>query len=79
VGKKGITAFIVPTDTPGYEVIRVDEKLGLHSSATCQIAFTGMRIPAELRLGAEGEGYRIALATPAGGRIGIAAPAVGMA
>ncbi|MBC2807446.1 acyl-CoA dehydrogenase (plasmid) [Rhizobium leguminosarum bv. trifolii] len=79
LGKKGITAFIVPTDTPGYEVIRVEEKLGLHSSDTCQIAFNGMRIPAELRLGAEGEGYRIALANLEGGRIGIAAQAVGMA
>ena len=78
-GKKGITAFIVPTDTPGYEVIRVEEKLGLHSTDTCQIAFNGMRIPAELRLGAEGEGYRIALANLEGGRIGIGAQAVGMA
>ncbi|MDF0695909.1 acyl-CoA dehydrogenase family protein [Rhizobium sp. MC63] len=78
-GKKGITAFIVPTETPGYEVIRVEEKLGLHSTDTCQIAFTAMRIPAELRLGAEGEGYRIALANLEGGRIGIAAQAVGMA
>ncbi|MBY5718212.1 acyl-CoA dehydrogenase [Rhizobium leguminosarum] len=78
-GKKGITAFIVPTNTPGYEVIRVEEKLGLHASDTCQIAFNSMRIPAELRLGAEGEGYRIALANLEGGRIGIAAQAVGMA
>ncbi|NNH30035.1 acyl-CoA dehydrogenase [Rhizobium sp. SEMIA 4085] len=78
-GKKGITAFIVPTDTPGYEVIRVEEKLGLHSTDTCQIAFNGMLIPAELRLGAAGEGYRIALANLEGGRIGIAAQAVGMA
>ncbi|MBB2671571.1 UNVERIFIED_ORG: hypothetical protein GGE44_001122 [Rhizobium esperanzae] len=78
-GKKGITAFIVPTETPGYEVIRVEEKLGLHSTDTCQIAFNAMRIPVELRLGAEGEGYRIALANLEGGRIGIAAQAVGMA
>ncbi len=78
-GKKGITAFIVPTDTPGYEVIRVEEKLGLHASDTCQIALNGMRIPAELRLGEEGEGYRIALANLEGGRIGIAAQSVGMA
>ncbi|RUM08913.1 acyl-CoA dehydrogenase family protein [Rhizobium chutanense] len=78
-GKKGITAFIVPTETPGYEVIRVEEKLGLHSTDTCQIAFNAMRIPADLRLGAEGEGYRIALANLEGGRIGIAAQAVGMA
>ena len=78
-GKKGITAFIVPTDTPGYQVVRVEEKLGLHSSDTCQIAFTDMRIPAEFRLGEEGGGYRIALANLEGGRIGIAAQAVGMA
>jgi len=78
-GKKGITAFIVPTDTTGYEVVRVEEKLGLHSSDTCQIAFTDMRIPSALRLGDEGEGYRIALANLEGGRIGIAAQAVGMA
>ncbi len=78
-GKKGISAFIVPTDTPGYEVIRVEEKLGLHSSDTCQIAFKGMAIPADLRLGEEGQGYRIALANLEGGRIGIAAQAVGMA
>lgn len=78
-GKKGITAFIVPTDTPGYEVVRVEEKLGLHASDTCQIAFNEMRIPMELRLGEEGEGYRIALANLEGGRIGIAAQAVGMA
>lgn len=78
-GKKGISAFIVPTDTPGYEVVRVEEKLGLHSSDTCALAFTEMRIPAENRLGAEGEGYRIALSNLEGGRIGIAAQAVGMA
>jgi len=78
-GKKGITAFIVPTDTPGYEVVRVEDKLGLHASDTCQIAFNGMRIPAALRLGEEGDGYRIALANLEGGRIGIAAQAVGMA
>lgn len=78
-GKKGITAFIVPTDTPGYEVVRVEHKLGLHASDTCQIAFTDMRVPADLRLGAEGEGYRIALANLEGGRIGIASQSVGMA
>lgn len=78
-GKNGITAFIVPTDTPGYEVLRVEEKLGLNASDTCQIAFNGMGIPAENRLGEEGEGYRIALANLEGGRIGIAAQSVGMA
>ncbi|UYO51178.1 acyl-CoA dehydrogenase family protein [Rhodopseudomonas palustris] len=78
-GKKGITAFIVPTDTPGYEVVRVEDKLGQHSSDTCQLAFNDMRIPADLRLGAEGEGLKIALSNLEGGRIGIASQAVGMA
>ncbi len=78
-GKKGISAFIVPTDTPGYQVLSVEEKLGIRSSDTCALAFEGMRVPAENRLGAEGEGYRIALANLEGGRIGIAAQAVGMA
>lgn len=78
-GKKGISAFIVPTDTPGYNVVSVEHKLGLHGSDTCALAFDGMRIPVENRLGAEGEGYRIALANLEGGRIGIAAQAVGMA
>jgi len=78
-GKNGITAFIVPTDTPGYEVVRVEEKLGLNASDTCQIAFNGMKIPFENRLGEEGEGYRIALSNLEGGRIGIAAQSVGMA
>lgn len=78
-GKKGISAFIVPTDTPGYEVVRVEEKLGQHSSDTCQLAFNDMRLPAELRLGAEGEGLKIALSNLEGGRIGIASQCVGMA
>ncbi|AVT76348.1 acyl-CoA dehydrogenase [Rhodopseudomonas palustris] len=78
-GKKGITAFIVPTDTPGYEVVRVEDKLGQHSSDTCQLAFNDMRIPTDLRLGAEGEGLKIALSNLEGGRIGIASQAVGMA
>ncbi|WP_346297365.1 acyl-CoA dehydrogenase family protein [Rhodopseudomonas sp. P1] len=78
-GKKGITAFIVPTDTPGYEVVRVEDKLGQHSSDTCLLAFNDMRIPADLRLGAEGEGLKIALSNLEGGRIGIASQAVGMA
>lgn len=78
-GKKGISAFIVPTDTPGYEVVRVEEKLGQHSSDTCQLAFNDMRLPADLRLGAEGEGLKIALSNLEGGRIGIASQCVGMA
>ncbi len=78
-GKKGISAFIVPTDTPGYEVVSVEKKLGQHASDTCALAFTNMRVPAENLLGAEGAGYRIALANLEGGRIGIAAQAIGMA
>lgn len=78
-GKKGISAFIVPTDTPGYQVVRVEEKLGQHASDTCQIQLDGVRVPTAYRLGEEGEGYRIALANLEGGRIGIAAQAVGMA
>ncbi len=78
-GKKGISAFIVPTDTPGYEVVSVEHKLGQHASDTCALAFTNMRVPAENRLGDEGQGYKIALANLEGGRIGIAAQAVGMA
>ncbi|EPF70069.1 acyl-CoA dehydrogenase family protein [Acinetobacter rudis] len=78
-GKKGISAFLVPRHTPGYEVIRVEEKLGLHASDTCQIALTDMRIHESLRLGAEGDGLKIALANLEGGRIGIAAQSVGLA
>ncbi|SOE87587.1 Acyl-CoA dehydrogenase [Burkholderia sp. YR290] len=79
VGKKGISAFIVPTDTPGYEVLSLEHKLGQNSSDTCALAFTAMRLPVENRLGAEGEGYKIALSNLEGGRIGIASQAVGMA
>lgn len=78
-GKRGISAFIVPTDTPGYQVARVEDKLGQHASDTCQIVFADLRLAAANRLGEEGEGYRIALANLEGGRIGIAAQSVGMA
>ena len=78
-GKKGISAFVVPTKTPGYKVARVEEKLGLHASETCQIVLDDLRLTPEHMLGQEGEGYRIALANLEGGRIGIAAQAVGMA
>jgi len=78
-GKRGISAFIVPTDTPGYTVARVEEKLGQHASDTCHLMFEDMRVPAANRLGEEGEGYRIALANLEGGRVGIAAQSVGMA
>lgn len=78
-GKKGMSAFLVPTDTPGYVVARLEDKVGQHSSDTAQINFDQCRIPAENRIGEEGEGYRIALSALEGGRIGIAAQSVGMA
>ena len=78
-GKRGISAFVVPADTPGYVVARVEHKLGQRASDTAQIAFENCRVPADSLLGAEGEGYRIALSNLEGGRIGIAAQAVGMA
>ncbi|MDQ6917264.1 MAG: acyl-CoA dehydrogenase family protein [Pseudomonadota bacterium] len=78
-GKKGISAFIVDTDTPGYNADRVEEKLGQRASDTAQIVFTDCRVPAANLLGREGEGYRIALANLEAGRIGIAAQSIGMA
>ncbi len=78
-GKKGMSAFVVPTDAPGYRVARIEEKLGQHSSDTALINFDACRIPHENLIGAEGEGYRIALGGLEGGRIGIAAQSVGMA
>jgi hypothetical protein len=78
-GKKGISAFIVDTDTPGFIVSRVEDKTGQRASDTAQITLDNCRVPAENRLGAEGAGYRIALANLEAGRIGIAAQAVGMA
>ncbi|MBI2746427.1 MAG: acyl-CoA dehydrogenase family protein [Burkholderiales bacterium] len=78
-GKKGMSAFLVPTDAPGYVVARLEEKLGQHSSDTAQINFENCRIPAENLIGAEGEGYKIALGGLEGGRIGIASQSIGMA
>lgn len=78
-GKRGISAFIVPTDTPGYEVASVERKLGQKASDTCQLRFEDMALTPDLMLGEEGEGYRIALSNLEGGRIGIAMQAIGMA
>jgi len=78
-GKRGMSAFIVPTRTPGYQVTRLEDKLGQHSSDTAQINLDQCRVPVAQRIGAEGEGYRIALSALEGGRIGIAAQSVGMA
>ena len=78
-GKKGMSAFIVPTSASGYVVARLEDKMGQHSSDTAQINFDNCRIPIENLIGAEGEGYKIALGGLEGGRIGIAAQSVGMA
>jgi alkylation response protein AidB-like acyl-CoA dehydrogenase len=78
-GKKGISAFVVPTDTPGYRVARLEDKMGQHSSDTAQVVFEGCRVPVENRLADEGAGLKIALSGLEGGRIGIAAQSVGMA
>jgi len=78
-GKKGISAFVVPTDTPGYQVARLEEKMGQHSSDTAQIRFENCRVPLACRLGEEGQGLKIALSGLEGGRIGIAAQSLGMA
>ena len=78
-GKRGISAFIVPTKTPGYTVARIEDKLGQHSSDTAQILFENCRVPASLMIGESGAGYKIALAGLEGGRIGIASQSVGMA
>lgn len=78
-GKRGMSAFIVPTKTPGYRVAAIEKKLGQKLSDTAQIVFEDMEIPAENMLGDEGQGYRIALANLEGGRIGIGSQSVGMA
>jgi butyryl-CoA dehydrogenase len=78
-GKKGITAFVVPTKSEGYKVASVEKKLGQRASDTCQIVFEEVRLTPDLMLGEEGQGYGIALANLEGGRVGIAAQATGMA
>lgn len=78
-GKRGISAFWVPVDTPGYIVAGVEQKMGQHSSDTAQIVFENCRIPLANLIGDEGQGYKIALSGLEGGRIGIAAQSVGMA
>jgi alkylation response protein AidB-like acyl-CoA dehydrogenase len=78
-GSKGITAFLVPTEAAGYHVARVEKKLGQRASDTVQIVFESLALDGDQRLGAEGEGYRIALSNLEGGRIGIGAQSVGMA
>jgi alkylation response protein AidB-like acyl-CoA dehydrogenase len=79
LGHRGITAFIVETDQPGFQRGRTEDKLGIRASATCEIHFEDYRCPVENRLGAEGEGFKIAMAVLDAGRIGIAAQALGIA
>jgi butyryl-CoA dehydrogenase len=78
-GKKGLSAFVVAKDAPGYVIARTEEKLGQKASETCALLFEDMEVAEDQRIGAEGEGYKIALSTLEAGRIGIAAQAVGMA
>ncbi len=78
-GKKGISAFVVPTATPGYQVARIEDKTGQRASDTAQIVLENCRVPAQNRLAEEGMGYRIALANLESGRINVAAQATGMA
>jgi alkylation response protein AidB-like acyl-CoA dehydrogenase len=78
-GKRGISAFVVPTETPGYRVASVEAKMGQRASDTCQIVFEHCSIPADNLLGDEGQGYKIALGNLEGGRIGIAAQCIGIA
>jgi butyryl-CoA dehydrogenase len=78
-GKHGLSCFIAEKGMPGYKVLRKEEKLGQKASDTCALAFEDMELPADQRIGEEGEGYKIALSTLESGRIGIAAQSVGMA
>ena len=78
-GKRGISAFLVPTSAPGYQVARLEEKLGQHASDTAQIVLENCRVPVDQMIGEPGQGYKIALSGLEGGRIGIASQAIGMA
>ena len=77
-GPKGVSAFLVPTDTPGFERREITGKLGLRGQATAELSFQGVRVPASARLGEEGQGFKIAMATLDKGRLGIAASCVGI-
>ena len=78
-GNKSLAAFIVETDWPGWEVVRVEEKMGIRGAHSAQLAFTDLRVPRENLLGGEDGGFKVAMKTLDGGRIGIAAQAVGIA
>jgi len=78
-GEKGITAIVVEKGTPGFKVGKEEKKLGINATACCELVFTDCEVPAHNRIGNEGEGYKVALSTLDGGRIGIAAQATGIA
>ena len=78
-GKKGMSCFLIPTNTPGYRVAGIEKKLGQHASDTAQISFENCRVPLDALVGEEGQGYKIALSNLEAGRIGIAAQSIGMA
>ncbi|MFP2903554.1 acyl-CoA dehydrogenase [Pyxidicoccus sp. 3LFB2] len=78
-GHKGITAFLVPTNTPGFVRAEPDKKMGISAAWSCSMYFEDMRVPAKYMLGKEGEGFKIAMNTLDGGRLGIAAQAIGIA
>jgi len=78
-GEKGITALVVEKGTPGFAVGKEEKKLGIHATACTELSFSDCEVPAGNRIGAEGEGYKVALSTLDGGRIGIAAQATGIA
>jgi butyryl-CoA dehydrogenase len=78
-GEKGITALVMERETPGYKVGKEEKKLGINATACTELSFTDCEVPVENRIGAEGEGYKVALSTLDGGRIGIASQAVGIA
>lgn len=78
-GKRGVSAFVFPTSTPGFKVLRVEKKMGQNASDTCEVIFDGVEVGDDALLGSEGQGYKIALSNLEGGRIGIASQCVGMA
>jgi hypothetical protein len=78
-GHRGISAFIAETSDPGYQVVRIEEKMGIRGSHSAQLAFSDLRVPVTNLIGKEGDGFKVAMKTLDGGRIGIASQAIGIA